>query len=147
MRIVTPLVALFVVFGLSVGVQAADKQRGVKEVRRLAEEVQGKIISRTDASVKVQAKECWLHIEFTDNNVVFDLPLLGTKMAETDLEDGLIIQNRYMTRTVSGREPEAFNRLLLKFGRHNSDAVKQSFEHAIDACGGQQARAANNSRS
>jgi hypothetical protein len=146
MRIITALLAMLTIVGLAADVQAADK-RGVREVRHLADEVQGKILSRTDSSVQVQANECWLHIEFKDNNVAFDLPLLGTKMTETDLDDGLIIQNRHMTRTFSGRDPEAFDRLLLKFGRHNSSSIKQSFENAIDACGGQQARVANNSRS
>ena len=146
MRFTASLFAMLIIVGLTSGAYGADK-RAVKEVSRLAEEVQGKIISRTDASVKVQAHECWLHIEFTDNNVAFDLPLQGTKTAETDLEDGIIVQNRYMTRTVSGREPEAFERLLLKFGRHNSGEIKQSFESAINACGNQQARVASIPRS
>jgi hypothetical protein len=142
MRYAASVFTLLIVVGLTAGAFGADK-KAVKEVKSLANEVQQKIISRTDAAVKVQAHECWLHIEFEDNNVAFDVPMQGTKVAGTDLDDGIVVQNRYMIRTFSGREPESFERLLLKFGRYNTGAVMQSFENAIKACGTQQARAAS----
>lgn len=140
MRYAASLFAVLIVAGLAGGAFGADKH-AVKEVSRLAQEVEGKIISKTDTAVKVQAHECWLHIEFADNNVTFDLPLQGTNLAGTDLDDGIIVQNRFMMRKVSDRQPEAFERLLLKFGTHNTKAVMQTFENAIKACGTQQARA------
>ncbi len=107
-----------------------------KAADRLAAEVQGKIVSRTDNDVKVRARDCSLRIEFQDNNVSFDLPLQGTTLTATDLEDGIILLNRSMTRTIADRQPEVFERLVLKFGRYHSGSVMEAFASAIKACGG-----------
>ena len=145
MRYVASLLSLLVIVGFATGALGADK-RAVKAATKLADEVQNKIISKTDRSVKVEAKECWLHIEFRDNNVAFDLPLQGARVTATDLDDAVVVQSRYMTRKVSDREPEAFERLYLKFGTLNAPNVMQSFEKAIDACDGRQAQAAGSRR-
>lgn len=135
MRYVCSFIAVFFMVCVATGAQGADKQT-TKEVNQLAAEVQNKIVSRTDAEVKVQARGCWLHIEFAANNATFDLPLVGTVMAETDMEDGIVLQNTHMVRTISNRAPESYERLILKFGRYNSKPVIESFENAIKACGG-----------
>lgn len=133
-----PGVSVLIIVCFAVGAYGADRS-AVRAANRLAEEVQAKIISKTDADVKVRARDCSLHIEFQDNNVAFDLPLQGTRMAATDLEDGIILQNRNMTRKFADRTAEAFERLVLKFGRHNRGPVMEAFESAIKACGGGQA--------
>lgn len=138
MRYLVSLVAMLIAVGFAMNAQGADKQTA-KEVSRLATEVQGKIVSKTHADVKVEARGCWLHIEFASNNVAFDLPLQGTQIAVTDLNEALVLENRHMKRTFAGRSPENFEKLILKFGKINSDRVKQSFEKAINACGTSQA--------
>jgi hypothetical protein len=135
MRSTIVLLAVLAVLGIAAGAQGAEK-KAAREVGRLASEVQNKIVSKTDSDISVQARGCWLHIEFASNNVTFDLPLLGTRMDETDLEDGIVLQNTHMIRTVSTREPESFEKLILKFGRYNSRPVMDAFESAIKACGG-----------
>jgi hypothetical protein len=141
MRFIASLIATMVFVVLATGAQAIEKNV-VREVTRLASEVEGKIASKTDKEVTVEARGCWLHIDFASNNVMFDLPLLGTQVTKTDLEDGLVLQNNHMVRTVSSRTPETFEKLILKFGRYNTGEIMDSFEKAIKACGTQQAHAA-----
>ncbi|MDA8100752.1 MAG: hypothetical protein M0042_14140 [Nitrospiraceae bacterium] len=138
MRYAVTLVAVLIVMGFAGGVQASEKKTA-SEVARLAAEVQGKVVAKTAADVKVQARGCWLHIEFAANNAVFDLPLAGTKATETEMEDGIILENNHMTRQIGSRSPEIFERLILKFGRHNVKPVMETFGHAIKSCGDEDA--------
>jgi hypothetical protein len=82
----------------------------------------------------VSGDECRLHINFQSVNAVFDLPLKGTTVAETDSEDAIVVKNKSMTRRIKERAPEYFEHLTLRFNRLNVKSVMKSFNEAIAAC-------------
>lgn len=113
-----------------------------QELSQFAKEVGAKIVYRNGAPVSVSAHECLLHIEFNSLNAAFDLPLQGTATAETEAEDGIVLNNSAMTRTLSGRSPETFQNLILRFHRTDVKPMMKSFERVIAACGGPQPQVA-----
>jgi hypothetical protein len=134
MRHAVSLFAMLAVVGSAAGVQS-ETVTVAKEVTQLAAEIQEKVVSRSEGDIRVQARGCWLHIEFGSHNAAFDLPLQGTQVSKTDMEDGIILLNSNMTRTISGRGSEVFESLILRFKRHNVNPVTETFENAIRACG------------
>jgi mannitol-specific phosphotransferase system IIBC component len=131
---------LIVVFGLVMVVCTATvayggrKDSSFKETSALANEVAAKIVYRAGANVSATADGCRLHINFESLKASFELPLQGTAVAETDSEDGIVITNKSMTRRIKDREPEAFERLTLRFNRFNVKSILKTFEDAIAAC-------------
>ena len=113
----------------------ATQGKTAKEVTVLVKEIEGKVISRSNTSISVKAAGCSLSIEFRPQCVVFDLPLAGAKVVESGLDSCLIIINSRMIRTVPSRTPETFERLTLRFGKHDLLPMKTAFEQAIQACG------------
>lgn len=107
-----------------------------REMDQFANEVAAKLVYRPDVNISVRARDCRLHIEYVSINVAFDLPLHGTTVAETDTEDGVILSNANMRRTIKDRNPEAFERLILRFDRKNVKSMVKTFENAVKACAG-----------
>jgi hypothetical protein len=105
-----------------------------REMAQFAKEVAAKIVYRSGADIAVSARDCRMHIEFGSFKAAFDLPLAETTLAATDAEDGIIVNNRAMTRTFSGRAPEAFQNLILRFHRSDLKPMLATFERAISAC-------------
>ncbi|OGW34458.1 MAG: hypothetical protein A2010_14285 [Nitrospirae bacterium GWD2_57_9] len=111
------------------------KNNPSRETTLLASEVAGKIVSRPGTTVSVTAPDsCRLHISFESVNASFDLPLQGSTVSLADAEDGLIVENKSMTRKIKDRAPEAFERLTLRFNRTTVKSVMKTFSDAIASC-------------
>ena len=119
---------------LTAGASGSDRKTSTV-ADQLAREIEAKIANRVTALVKASANDCQLHIEFSAHHVSFDLPLQGTEVAADSMEDSIIVINRRMTRTFSDRGAEAFEKLLLRFNRHEINDIKSTFDQAIKACG------------
>lgn len=126
------MIALLIVL-CSTSVVYGSKKNSLRPADVLANEVMTKAIYQKTAVV-ARAKECHLHISFQTVNAAFDLPLRGTKVVLTDNEDGIIVMNRNMTRTIRGRSPEVFERLTLRFSRDNIKPMLKRFDEAIMFC-------------
>src|SRR5574340_509740 len=124
---------LVLLFGLA-SVAGGAPGKPVKEVASLVKEIEGKVIKRANTNINVKATGCGLCIEFQPQSVTFVLPLEGATVAESDLDDSLVITNARMTRTIPSRSTEYFERLTLRFGKHNLGPMKTVFERAIQAC-------------
>jgi hypothetical protein len=135
MRIVA-LCTVMIVAVFAAGAFGGDRV-AANNMAQLANEIAGKAAYRPDEGFKVQAGECRLRIEFQAHSVAFDLPLQGTKLAESASEDSVILLNNRMTRTIKDRTPEAFTSLIIRCGRNNLKAMKDVFDGAIKACDAQ----------
>ncbi len=106
------------------------------DLSQFANEIASKLIQRSDMNVTVRARNCRLHIEYESLQVAFNLPLKDTTLAESGADDGVILSNSSMTRTLKGGNPEKFERLILRFDRKTVKSVIKSFEKVIAGCGG-----------
>ncbi len=124
---------LIILLGSSTGAFGSNKNPS-KALTQFANEVAAKIVYRQDVSVAVRADNCRLHIEYGKLNVVFDLPLNGTMLTEADTEDGIILSNAQMTRTLKDKMPETYTQLILHFERKDVKPMLKSFENAVGIC-------------
>ena len=120
---------------------AAKHSAREREMTQFAKELSSMVVYRSGADIAVSAQDCRLHIEFTSRKVAFDLPLAGTKIASSDSEDGVVLSNDAMTRTVGDRVPEAFPSLILHSNHLDVRPVMKLFEHAIALCSDMRAAA------
>lgn len=133
MRILTAGVLLTVLCLASIA-PAAPVRKVLREVDTLGREIEAKVVNRANTSIRVAATGCSLCIEYNPQRVAFDLPLQGAAVAESEQEDGLVITQRSMMRRLQDRPAEPFERLSLRFGKHDLGAVRSLFEEAIRAC-------------
>lgn len=101
----------------------------------LANEVMSKVVYRS-ANVRARAEACRLRISFEPHGAVFDLPLHGTTVAQTATQDGVLVKNKNMTRTIRDRAPESFEQLTLRLHRDQVRSMLRTFDNAIASCGG-----------
>ena len=120
----------------SATVAYAGNKNKAKDMAQFANEVASKLVYRPDVNISVRAQDCHLHIEYGSLNVAFDLPLRGTTLAENETEDGIILSNRQMTRTLKDKTPEAYERIILRFDRKTNKTMIKTFENVIAVCGG-----------
>ncbi len=114
----------------------AGSKNNSKEMAQFANEIAAKLVYKPEANISVRAQDCHLHIEYGSLHVAFDLPLKGTTLAENETEDGIILSNAQMTRTLKDRNPEAYERIILKFDRKTNKTMMKTFENVITVCGG-----------
>lgn len=126
---------LMIVMCSATGAYAGSKNTS-KDMAQFANEVAAKLVYRPDVNISVRAQDCHLHIEYGSLNVAFDLPLKGTTLAENETEDGIILSNRQMTRTLKDKNPEAYERIILRFDRKTNKTMMKTFENVITVCGG-----------
>ena len=115
--------------------QQGEKRGTPREAHVLAKDMMSKVAHRA-SNVRARAEECSLHISFEPQHASFDLPLQGTIVALTKTRDGIVVQNKNMTRTIKDRAPESFERLLLRFHRDQLQSMLKTFEQAIATCNG-----------
>jgi hypothetical protein len=84
----------------------------------------------------VRARNSQLHIEYGSLHVAFDLALKDTTLSENETEDGIILSNSKMTRTLKGKVPEPYERVILRFERKTVKSMLKTFENAVTTCGG-----------
>ena len=134
----TKLITIVCSLLLTASVAAAQNEEtriATREAQILAKEMMSKAAHRT-SNVRARAEECRLYITFEPQNASFDLPLQGTLVAQTKTRDGIVVQNKNMTRTIKDRAPESFERLLLRFHRDQLQSMLKTFENAIATCNG-----------
>ncbi|MGE5838545.1 MAG: hypothetical protein ACM34H_01325 [Deltaproteobacteria bacterium] len=107
-----------------------------RNTAQFANEVASKIVYRSDAEISVSARNCRLRIEFGTLEATFDLPLQGTTIAETASEDGIVLNNKQLTRTIKNKAPEAFENLILRFNKNDVKPMLKAFDRVITACNG-----------
>lgn len=129
---------LMIVICSAAEAHGGEKARN-RESAQFANEVAAKIVYRSDANISVRANDCRLRIEYGALSAAIDLPLQGTTLAETDTEDGVILSNAQMTRTLKGGNPEAYEQFILRFERKHVKSMMNAFQNAIAACGGKKA--------
>ncbi len=127
-----------VVFVLVIASSAADAadRKNDHEMERLSREVRIRMAYRSSEAVRVSALNCRLHVEFGLHHVAFDLPLRGTTVEHAEADNGLVLVNPEMTRTVREGAPERFERLILRIEPDSVREVHRIFESAIAGCGG-----------
>lgn len=132
-ELTTLIVAVAAVIGI-VSPALAGNKKLVRDITQFANEVASRIVYRADTTVTVSAQGCTLHVEYGSIGTAFDIPLQGTKVSETYMEDGIVLQNEGMTRTVRGRDSEPFGQVILRFDRSDIKTMMQAFERAVAAC-------------
>lgn len=116
---------------------SAGKKNLSRELTQFANEVAARIVYRADTSIKVSVQGCSLHIEYGSIGTAFDTPLQGSKLSETYMEDGIVLQNAGMTRTIKGKASEPFEQLILRFDRANIKTMMRAFDRAVATCSAQ----------
>ncbi len=135
MRNAAAILAVMIILCAAAGAYGGERTAARKgDMAQFANELAAKIVYRSDAGISVNAQDCHLHIEYGALNVAFDLPLQGTTMDEAGTDDGILLRNKYMTRTIKDRNPEAFEAMLLRFHRNDIEPMMKVFERAIRDC-------------
>ena len=130
----TVLATILIILACSATVAYGGGRNTAKAMAQFANEVAAKVLYRKDVNVAVRADNCNLHIEYGKLNVAFDLPLSGTTLEETDTEDGIILSNAQMTRTLKDKTPETYSQLILRFERKDIKSIRKTFEDAVGIC-------------
>lgn len=134
MRNLLAIILMIIICSASVAYGGNKRTSG--DLSHFANEIAAKLVYRPDANISVRAHDCRLHIEYGALEVAFDLPLKGTTLEENGSEDGIILSNANLTRTVKNRVPEVYERIILRFDRKTVKMMMTAFEDAIAACGG-----------
>lgn len=137
MRNLMIAILLTIVTSVLAVIEARGGNRGSGDMSQFANEIAAKLVYRPDANILVRAQNCRLHIEYGALHVSFDLPLKDTTLAESETEDGIILTNSKMTRTLKGKGPEPYERIILRFERKTVKSMLKTFENAVTACGGE----------
>lgn len=128
------VIGLLVIIGTA-SVALGEKKNAPPEADVLAKEVMSKVVFRS-STVLARVDDCRLNIRFDATDAAFDLPLQETAVKPAETDDGIVVTNRNMTRTIKNRAPESFQRLALRTHRDMMQPLIKAFQDAIAACGG-----------